>query len=487
MTAPDYRTLWTWDFGTCWDQTLFVRERGSSGKNGRRAMFLEDYKRLVGYAAAHHINGVVIWGAVRAHQDGFAQLRELVRYGRAHGVRILPGVSAFSYGGVCYDPRTRFDGVFDIPMEDHPCSLFTWLKRHPEYAAVDKDGKPYEFGPFNVVACPSRPENLEWFRSSLDWLYDEFDVDGIQVEVGDYALCHCPLCARRRATASYSPYYSISDMLNSYTAAIEVSRRHKPDAWVICETYSSPAVSDGREYPDWGGWAAMPEPDRRLLSALPEHAILQWGVDRAVGGYARQVWPERIFLPSKDNILRIHAGSQWAQNGPADWGVELVWETAERARTHGINGSSVFGEESCFSPPNEANYLAFEAASGFGKDRSGAFDLSVFYSGTLDPLYGGAGMAEQWRSLYIKSRMLLLGQRLGQKRGSAQKLEALTDDPSFREKALGWSDPERAGALRRYFAEARALSASLSGDPCRRWSWLENSISNTLYIIASRV
>ncbi len=487
MTAAKYRTLWTWDFGTCWDQSLFVRERGSSGKNGRRAMFLEDYKRLVNYASAHNFNGVVIWGAVRAHQDGFAQLKELVRYGREHGVRILPGVSAFSYGGVCYDPRTRFDGVFDIPMEEHPHSLFTWLKHHPEYSALDKDGKPYEYGPFNVVACPSRPENLEWFKAALDWLYDEFDVDGIQVEVGDYALCHCPRCAQRRKTAAYSPYYSISDMLTSYNAAIGVSHAHKPDAWVICETYSSAAVSDGRKYSDWNGWESMPDADRRLLTALPEDAILQWGVDRSIGGYARHIWPDNIYLPTKNNILRIHAGSQWAQNGPADWGVELVWEMSEMAKMHGINGVSLFGEESPFSPPNEANYLALEAASGSGKDVGSGSDIGGFYSGTLDPLFGGAGMAERWRSLYIKSRMLLLGRRLEQKRGSVQKLEDLTDDPFFRDKALTWSDSERVEALERYYTEARTLSASLSGGSCRRWSWLENSISNTLYIIGSRV
>ena len=487
MIVPEYRTLWTWDFGTCWDQTLFVRERGCSGKNGRRTMFLEDYKRLVSYAEAHHLNGVVIWGAVRAHQDGFAQLRELVRYGRQHGVRILPGVSAFSYGGVCYDPRTRFDGVFDIPMEEHPHSLFTWLKHHPEYAALDSSGNPYEYGPFNAVACPSRPENLEWFRESLDWLYEEFDVDGIQVEVGDYALCHCPRCTERRRNAVFSPFYSISDMLSSYRAAIECSRSHKPDAWVICETYSSIAYPDGHAYNDWPGWNCMPAEDRLLLRELPDHAILQWGVDRAVGGYARQVWPEEIYTPSSDNILRIHAGSQWAQNGPADWGAELIWEMVSKAREHGINGVSIFGEESPFAPPNEANYLAMEEACGLGAENPG-LSLKRFYSDTLDPLYGGTGMAERWRSLYMKSRILLLGKRLEKKGAiSAQPLERLTDDPLYRVKTLSWTNAERSEALEKYYREARALSSTLSGDACRRWSWLENSIGNTLYIIRTRV
>lgn len=487
MLTPEYRVMWTWDFGTCWDQSLFVRERGSSGKNGRRAMFLQDYKRLVDYASAHHFNGVVIWGAVRAHEGGYEQLKELVKYGRSKGVRILPGVSAFSYGGVCYDPRTKFNGVFDIPMEEHPHALYTWLKHHPEYMALDKTGKPYEYGPFNVVACPSRIENLEWFKESLAWLYEEFDVDGIQVEVGDYAVCHCPLCRKRRKGAAVGPAYSVSDMLASYTAAYEVSKAHKPDAWVICETYSSVAASESTFDPDWYGWYSMPHEDRLRLSPLPDDAVMQWGVDKALGGYARHTWPDEIFTPTKNNILRCHAGCQWSQNGPADWAAELVWDMVTRARTHDLNGVSVFGEESPFNPPNEANYLALEAASGLGAGGPD-MDIGSFYAQTLDPLYGGTGMAQRWRELYIKGRMLLLGKKLdGDRHGSVQPLERLTDDPDFRVKALNWSDAQRVEAVERYYAEARSLGNALSGDACGRWSWLENSLWNVRHIIRTRV
>lgn len=153
---------------------------------------------MVDYASAHHFNGIVIWGALRAHDDGINQLKELVKYGRERGVRILPGVSAFSYGGVFYDPTDMAVGGHDRKFGSHPYSLATWLSEHPEYAAVDKDGKPYEAGPLNILACPSRPETLAWFKEALDWLYKEFDIDGIQVEVGDYNICHCPLCTERR-------------------------------------------------------------------------------------------------------------------------------------------------------------------------------------------------------------------------------------------------------------------------------------------------
>jgi len=496
LTVPKYRIFWTWDFATCWDHSFFGREKGCSGQNGRRVNFLRDYKRLIDFASAHHINGVVIWGAVRAHNNGMEQLKELVRYGRQHGVRVLPGVSAFSYGGVCYDPREDFNGYNDVPMTSHPYSLYTWLRQHPEYAAVGPDGKPYPQGPYHITACPSRKENIEWFKSGLQWLYEEFDVDGIQVEVGDYSVCHCPLCTARRKqaqqSAKSSDYFAVADMVACYNAAIEVSLRMKPDAWVICETYSNIAdIPSPGSAPD----KIMPQSSRVLLRQLYQGGILQWSVDRGIGGYKVADWSKKVYTPSSDNILRIHAGSQWSMNGPDDWGVNLVWEMVRRAREQGINGVSIFGEESPSSPPNEANYLAFEEACGLGKPNPECSE-ELFYAQTLDPLYGGQGLASRWRELYLKGSMLCLGDAMTesvcayndrQHVNSNQPFELLTDDPHIREKALTYSPAEKVKELEAYYAEARSISASLSSDARGRWSWLENKLWNMRYIISTQV
>jgi len=493
MIKPKYRTLWTWDFATCWDNSFFGRNRGSSGANSRRVNFLNDYKRLINFASEHHMNGVVIWGAVRAHHDGFEQLKELVKYGREKGVRVMPGVSAFSYGGICYDPRRYFDGVFDVHMTDHPYSLGSWLKKHPEYAAISANGKPYDYGPFNTIACPSRQENVEWFKEGLGWLYDEFDVDGIQVEVGDYAVCHCPLCTERRKNAGMRNDFYTSDMISTYTAAIDVSLAAKKDPWVICETYSN--IADIPKGPAPGSWASMPREDRELLSALPEEAILQWAVDTGIGGYSVIDWSDNVYTPSKNNITRIHTGSQWSINGPAAWGVNLVWEMVSRSRGQGLNGVSIFGEESPFSPPNEANYLALEEASGFGKDNPECSE-ELFYAQTLDPLYGGHGLAKRWKELYAKGSMLMLWESLSDKIlirnvrqhvNSNQPLEVLTGDMDFRKKALEMSASDRIKEIESYFDEARSISKTLSGEACARWSWLENKLWNMRYLINTKV
>lgn len=497
MITPKYRVLWTWDFATGWDVSFFGREKGCTGINRRRVNFLEDYKRLIDYSSEHHINGVVIWGAVRAHHNGFEQLKELVKYGRKKGVRVLPGVSAFSYGGICYDPTENFNALDDVAMGDHPYSLYTWLKEHPEYAALDKDGKPYKQGIYRVTACPSRKENIEWFREGLKWLYEEFDVDGIQVEVGDYSICHCPLCTERRNKINAknrhgADEFAITDMITSYNAALEVSHEMKPDAWVICETYSS--VADIHLQPDKVS-RIMSQTEREFISNLHDGAILQWGVDRAIGPYKIGDWSDNIYLPKKDNIVRIHAGCQWSMNGPSDWAVNLIWEMVKNARTHNINGVSIFGEESPFSPPNEANYLAFEEACGFGNPNPEC-DEELFYSQTLDPLYGGPGLAKRWRELYIKGSVLSRTKDLSEEAtirnprqhvNSNQPLELLTDDPQIRMKSYTYSPEEKIKEIDKYYQEARSISSKLSGDACGRWSWLENKLWSMRYTILTQI
>ncbi len=485
MNIPKYRVLWTWDLGSNWDISKGSKIMGCSGKNFRREAFLGDYKRMVDFASRHHFNGIVIWGALRTHNSGLAQFKELVKYGREKGVRIMPGVSAFSYGGVFYDPSEQASLGIDRKFGSHKYSLNTWLTEHPEYASVDENGKPYPFGPMNILACPSRPENLEWFKEALAWLYDEFDIDGIQVEVGDYSVCHCPLCEQRRKGRTIKRDYSVEDMINTYRAAVEVSKAKKPDAWVICETYSG--FTYPKEAPVDGNWQSMPDDDRKLLSALPDDSILQWAADKAVGGYATEYWAESIYTPMENNILRVHAGSQYSANGPADWAVELIWQLVCEARSHNVNGVSVFGEESFIAPPNEANYLAFEEACGLGNENP-ELSLSKFYSDTLDPLYGGCGMALKWRDLYIKGRILMLGERAKKKHLSHQPLEALTDDPEFIEKAITYDNATKLSLLNEYFNEVMGIICSLSDASSEikgRWAWLINDLRNMIYLVST--
>ena len=473
---PAYRILWTWDYCVLWDDSCHVRGNGATGENRRRAYFLSDYKKMVDFCSVHGINGIVIWGALRAHDDGVEQFRELVDYGKRKGVRILPGVGVFSYGGIFYDPRKEISWVKSTPAAN-PYSLPSWLDEHPELAATGPDGKPLSMNMYSAIACPSKKENLEWFKRSFEWMCDEFKIEGAQVEIGDYAICHCDDCKKRRAGSAGS-IFVVEDMAEPYAAAYEVAKKASPDAWVICETYSSFASPKESDTPGQFG-SALSELQKRQLRALPSGAIMQWVMDRAVGFAPVQDWTEDAHLPLANNISRIHHGSQHSPNGIDEWAVRTIGDMVKKSRVCGVNGVSVFGEESPASPPNEANYLAFSEFSGFGNPDNADCDMKMFYRDTLDPLYGGAGMAEEWRRIYITAHTIRMSAR---NTPDSAIIKALafqqncyeTGQPDQLEKARALDAPGRRDELKRLAMEAHDISSKMSGETCRRWAWLEN-------------
>ena len=472
---PKYRILWTWDYGVFWDDSFYWQGRGSTGENQRRTHFLKDYKRMVDFCSERDINGIVIWGALRAHDNGVEQFRELVKYGKQKGVRILPGVGVFSYGGVFFDPRESILFTEQFPATN-PYSLPTWLNEHPELAAVGSDGKPYHMGMYSALACPSKKENLEWFKRSFAWLCEEFQIEGAQVEIGDYAICHCDECKRKRAGAKGAEF-AVADMRESYFAACEIAKKVNPDAWIICETYSSFAFPQKPEVPGHF-FTAMNEEQKKLLTGgLPDDAILQWAMDKAVPYNETQDWSEDVFLPSKNNIARIHHGTQWSRNGKDEWAVYSIGEMVRKSRASGVNGVSIFGEESPASPPNEANYLVFSEFSGFGGTNPDC-DYKTFFANTLDPLYGGPGMSLEWRRIYVTAHFIRLNLK--------SMLPWAHESPFFHhtyheigrpglfDEVLKMSTTEKRSELMRFAQEARDISSKLSGEECRRWVWLEN-------------
>ncbi len=481
---PKYKILLTWDYGVLWDDTLYWQGKGSTGENQRRSYFLKDYMRMVDFCSERGINGIVIWGALRAHDNGVEQFRELVKYGKQKGVRILPGVGAFSYGGVFFDPRKSTLFTEQFPATN-PYSLPTWLKEHPELQAIGPDGKPYHMGMYSAIACPSKKENLEWFKRSLEWLFEEFQIEGAAVETGDYAICHCDKCKKKRK-GSEGAMLMIEDMVEPYSAAYEVAKKANPDAWVVCGTYSSFALPRKAEQPGQF-FTALSDAQKKLLAdSLPEDVILVWGMDKAVPFNPTQDWPENVFLPSKNNNTMIHHGSQWAANGKDEWAVYSIGEMVKKSRVSGVNGVSIFGEESPASPPNEANYLVLSEFSGFGGTNPGC-DYKTFFANTLDPLYGGTDMSLEWRRIYVTAHFIRLDLK--------SMLSWAFESPHFHhtyheigrpglfDEVVKMSAAEKRSKLLRFTQEVHGISSKLSGEACRRWAWLENWLWRAEYLL----
>ena len=148
----------------------------------------------------------------------------------------------------------------------------------------------------------------------------------------------------------------------------------------------------------------------------------------------------------------------------------------KKARLSGVNGVSIFGEESPVSPPNEANYLVFSEFSGYGNSNPNC-DLELFYTQTLDPLYGGAGMAKEWERIYITAHIIRLNKKIlsaAEKNINFHPEQYAINQPKLVEEACMMSAQQRQQAMIKFAQEAHAISSSLSGDTCRRWVWLEN-------------
>jgi len=161
--ALTYRLLWTWDHSTNWNlgyegqldwgcMNAYLKPAGA---------FVDDYKRLIDWASRNRFNGLVIWGFLRDAHGGVEAAQEICRFAQDRGVRILVGVGTSFYGGFYY-------------KGEHPFNVDVWLRRHPEYAARDKAGNPTN------RLCPSEPANQDWLREGTHWLFETFDIGGVE-------------------------------------------------------------------------------------------------------------------------------------------------------------------------------------------------------------------------------------------------------------------------------------------------------------------
>jgi hypothetical protein len=268
-------------------------------------------------------------------------------------------------------------------------------------------------------------------------------------------------------------------MIGTYGAVVEAVHAVSPDAWVLCETYTSFAPSLKPEGEEFG--TSLSEAEQAKITSLPEDAVIHWVLDRALYPETTHDWRADVHPPTKENIARIHAGSQWCGDGIEGWGVQKIGDLVSKARACGLNGVSIFGEESPVSPPNEANYLVFAEFNGFGNPNPEC-DIALFYSQTLDPLYGGVGMALRWQRLYAMGHFL----RQARKQPISWKRRSmgsdLTGDPDYVEKAKRMSSSERREQTVKLAEEAHSIASTLSGDTCRRWSWLENWLWRAEYL-----
>lgn len=365
--ALPYRMFWTWDHSTNWYlEQLGLQEVGACNDYTKPAAgFLADYTRLIDFMVQHRLNGVVIYGFLRDKHGGIEAAKEVARYGRERGVRVIPGVGINSYGGVYWDG-------------EHPYNLGVWLSGHPELRAHLERELPFPVSHFGEVACPSKSENAAYHREAIAWLCDEFEIGGINFETGDYGICQCRECRQRRRRDDGA--WSIADAAELYPSLFAAAKSSNPDIWLIAEAYFDNVLDLAAIAP---------------LGALPPETVCQYCINRPYWPRVRSGLDSGHVarLPLRTNVLRTHMGSQWNQER-----YELVArdfaDLARVASTAGMQGVNVFGEVSAFHCANEINFLAYAT---FAYD--GAITWEQFVVRVLAPRLGGEEAARAYLEL----------------------------------------------------------------------------------------
>ena len=359
------RYYWTWDLWTNWvldaaglhNYEAFGESEYFAGNDYLKdaATFVEDYKRLIDHCVRMDVNGIVIWGFVRDSHGGIAASQEVAAYAAEHGVHILPGVGTSAYGGFYYQGKHRFN-------------VDTWLAEHPELRRLDEKGVP------RPELCPSLKENQQWLRDGMQWLFDTFKIGGVNLENGDFQVCHHPASVKARAELGMDVPNYYAEQLLSYLPALEAALTVGSEKWITYATYSGFGPQPPQE-----GWLKTGIGNYGPLFAehYPQKAVAQWTVTGMVhreqplplevfleDGTPREMsqtpdWPQGCRPPTARSTGFMHQGSQWWRDSRHKQVIGWIKEMCLRAYQSGLEGVSIHGEVTDRNIPNRLNYLAF--------------------------------------------------------------------------------------------------------------------------------
>jgi hypothetical protein len=369
VPAFKYRWLWTWDWRMEWGGTEAGGSTMGEGDYKKKPeSFIRDYKACIDFMSENGLNGLVIWGFLRDAHGGVAASQEICRYANERGVRILPGIGTSGYRGY------YFEG-------DHEFNAPTWVRRHPELESrVVYDGK---FVP--GCPCPSKPENKQWLANGARWLFENFEIGGVNLEMGDFFVCPCPDCRRARAAIAPDEPDYYKDMAICLRELLPVMREAAPDAWLSYATYTG----FNREM--------MARPPK-FIELIPEDAICQWTVTGMMGDKdipdpmtSLKDWPAGLKPMAKHNIGYLH----WANKSTStenDLFLRRFQAAAANSARSGLEGLAFYGELGDGAPNMSLNYLAFKEFC-FHPEMT----VEEFTVRRLAPLYGADQAAALWR------------------------------------------------------------------------------------------
>jgi len=365
-----YRWFRVLDRRTNW-QT--VETGGGSGSeatgSSKPGTYLGQLKAIVDYMSERRLNGLTLWGFPSGPEGGVAAAQELCRYGLERGVRVLLRIGL-----------TGSEGIFS--EGDHAFNLDAWAKAHLELRAVDKAGA-FRDG----TLCPEKTENRWRYREGLQWLFQNFRVGGVSLELESFFVCYSEDCKKARQTMGGSdPAYS-KDLARFAAFVAEEVRKLDPKAWV---TYLSGTGFDVESI-QTSSVGALPPGQRaafppEFIQKIPEFALAQWELAPMLKA---GIWPSPFKAPGKHGLGLLRWGT-----GAASTPQEIYWKRMEGVTHHTISsnleGLVTYGELSADNPAAELNYLIFSALAF-----NPAADLDEFFRFKVSRLYGGEEAARR--------------------------------------------------------------------------------------------
>jgi len=324
--------FWTWDHSTNWSNDVNCVESGCFNQYLKSpGSFLEDYRLLMEMMGRRGLRYLIIWGLFRDCHGGEEAARTLLTCARKNGVKVLAGVGVNAYGGVYWEGKHEFN-------------LATWLKKHPHLAAQKKSFYGADWP--NVcgieVACPSKEENLRWSQRGVRWLLENFDVDGVNLETGDYGVCECEDCARR--AKDRAERISEEDIGFALPAVVAEARSTRKDATITYATY--------------GGFEKFTAAPPAFTHQILPDAITQWTLTNMMEPGGK--WIANSRPPAPRNTGFSHWGSQWVSpNTRHALLLNHITDICKKARECKMEGLFIHGEVSEQNFQWRLNYAAF--------------------------------------------------------------------------------------------------------------------------------
>jgi hypothetical protein len=373
-----YRWFRDWDHRTDWDLADSATHASSeetqysvpSKYPNSSEAYLRDLKKTIDFMSEHRLNGLILWGFLRQSHGGMAAAQEICNYAQERGVRILPGVGMGGHGGFFYEG-------------ENPFNLDNWIKAHPELRSVDLKG---DFRDHTL--CPEKIENRNWYREALQWIYKNFKIGGLSLEIGDFFVCYCNDCKKaRQAMGGKDPDY-YKDMSRAISFVAEEAHKLDPNSWISYNTYTGFDFDSIQNPPYWARSslkvnAPFPPEFTRVIS---DSTICEWSLTEM---FRKNLWPSPFKAPSAHNIGSLQWGNASSKTSDQLF-FKRIQEITHHVISSNLEGLIVYGEESPERPNIELNYLTF-AQFSFNP----ATDPEDFSRRVISRLYGGEDAAKK--------------------------------------------------------------------------------------------